>query len=152
MNSLEDKTSIQSLLKEFYGRENLDNEILSQKINYYPLGFISIPFYNSKGRQRAIARHDFNHLLTGFDSSVSGEAQLAAWEIASGFPSPYRVAYIYSLGALLPGLFICPIMVIKAFLAGLRAKNAYALDVPESEILQMPLEELESQITNLNKD
>jgi hypothetical protein len=52
----------------------------------YPLfgGHVVLP--NVKSRQRALPLHDLHHLVTGYDTSWRGEAEIAAWELAAGMP------------------------------------------------------------------
>ena len=40
-------------------------------------------FPNFNARRRAVVKHDIHHLLTAYETSVWGESEISAWEIAS---------------------------------------------------------------------
>src|SRR4051812_4043456 len=48
------------------------------------IGPLYIPFPNTAGRVAAVKIHDLNHILTGYTALPKGEAEIGAWEIASG--------------------------------------------------------------------
>ena len=47
-------------------------------------GPLVIRFPNTQARLRAVKLHDLHHVLTEYDTSWSGEAEIGAWEIATG--------------------------------------------------------------------
>src|SRR5207237_6988555 len=49
-----------------------------------------IPLFipNTRSRVRAVRVHDVHHIVTGYATSLAGEAELGAWAIASGWPDP----------------------------------------------------------------
>ncbi|MEE2677713.1 MAG: hypothetical protein VX546_03950 [Myxococcota bacterium] len=47
-------------------------------------GFPVAAFPNSDARRRAVGFHDLHHVLTGYDTTLLGEAEIAAWELSSG--------------------------------------------------------------------
>ena len=47
----------------------------------------SVPFFafpNTKTRRRSVKLHDIHHVLTGYDTSWTGESEIGAWEIGPG--------------------------------------------------------------------
>jgi len=143
---LSEESTVSQALEAFYKNQNLDFTTTTQKINYYPLGVIKIPFLNLKARQNLLYLHDLNHLLTGFETNLEGEAQLAAFELASGFPRGNRIGYLYSPFALLPGLVLCPLRIAKAFRRGLSLKNACHLKLTKEEILNTKITDIRTAL------
>jgi len=47
-------------------------------------GPIAFYFPNAEGRRRAVKFHDLHHIATGYQTDWTGEAEISAWEIASG--------------------------------------------------------------------
>jgi ubiquinone biosynthesis protein Coq4 len=73
------------------------------------------PFPNTKARVHAVKLHDLHHVLTDYETTWTGEAEIAAWEIASGC-GPYYAAWLLNFGALAIGLLIAPRKTCRAFL------------------------------------
>jgi len=150
MGNLEDRT-VEEALENFYKAQKLDTNTIVESINYYPIGFLKIPFPNVTARQKILHIHDLNHVLMGFDTSLKGEAQLAALELGSGFPKPYRVGYMYSPFAVIPGLVLCPIKVIKAYFRGRKLKNACHIKMSKDQLFQTKVYDIR-KILNLPKE
>jgi hypothetical protein len=89
------------------------------------IGPIPFAFPNTPGRVRAVKLHDIHHVLTEYDTSWRGEAQIAAWEIASGC-GRRLAAWVLNLWAMAIGLVIAPRAVAAAFQRGCGAHNLYA--------------------------
>ena len=95
------------LLPDFYRQYNLppdggqnDSFVkveITEKINVY------IP--NFDARRKAVLKHDVHHLVTGYPSILKGEAEISAWEIASGCTN-YWAALLLDSQGLLIGLFL----------------------------------------------
>jgi ubiquinone biosynthesis protein Coq4 len=143
MSSTDHKT-VKDALADFYNDQMLDQKIPLNFINYYPLGWIKIPFVNLQARKNLLHLHDLNHILMGFDTSLSGEAQLAALELGSGFPSHCRIGYLYSPFALLPGLLICPTKVYQAYIRGRSIKNACHIKLSKTELLSSKISDVKN--------
>src|SRR5262249_30222948 len=68
--------------------------------------------------------HDLHHVLTEYDTTWTGEAEIGAWEIASGCGA-YYAAWILNMGAFAIGLMIAPRLVYRAFIRGRKSRNLY---------------------------
>lgn len=110
---------------------------------YIRLGPVKIPFPNLPQRRKAIWRYDLNHLLTGYDTSWTGEGEIAAWELASGFPKSLWIGYVYSPMTFAIGLFISPCRTFAAFRKGLGRNNIYKLQVERKILEKMKVSELQ---------
>src|SRR5262245_2492071 len=82
-------------------------------------------FPNTKQRVRSVRIHDVHHVLTEYDTSWTGEAEIAAWELASGCRD-HIAAWLLNAGAALIGLAIAPRTTWRAWQRGRRTANLYA--------------------------
>jgi len=87
-------------------------------------GPIPLFLLNTNARVRAVRFHDIHHVVTAYDTTWIGEAEIAAWEIASGCAHHYA-AWLLNLQAMAVGLFLNPEAVFRAFLRGRRSANLY---------------------------
>jgi hypothetical protein len=92
------------------------------------LGPVPVVFPNTTGRRAALLPHDLHHVATGYDTTLVGEAEIGAWELASGCRH-HIAAWVLNLGAVITGLFLSPRRVCRAFLRGWRSTNLYQLGV-----------------------
>jgi hypothetical protein len=81
-------------------------------------------FPNTAGRVRAVRLHDLHHVVTGYETTWTGEAEIAAWEIATGCRK-FFAAWVLNLGAFFVGLLIAPRKVFRAFVRGRHSENLY---------------------------
>ncbi len=85
-----------------------------------------IPFWfpNAPGRVRAVKLHDLHHLVTGYTTDWTGEAEIGAWEIASGCGS-FAWAWLLNLSAIPIGLVLAPRRLFRAWVRGCHSRNFY---------------------------
>lgn len=107
-------------------------------------GRVVIIFPNTKARVRAVRLHDIHHVLTGYDTSWTGEAEIGAWELASGCVRHYP-AWALNFGAVAVGLLIAPRRTVRAFLRGRRCANLYRGEFDES-LLERKVGELRGEL------
>lgn len=85
---------------------------------------LTIKIPNSEGRKKAVRYHDLHHVVTGYGTTWAGEAEIGAWELASGclrFPA----ATLLNLSILAIGLVIAPVRVARAWARGRQTRNLY---------------------------
>jgi len=87
-------------------------------------GPIAFYFPNTKARVVAVRYHDLHHVLTEYPANWVGEAEIGAWEIASGCGRHYP-AWILNLDAHAIGLLLAPRKTYRAFMRGLKTYNLY---------------------------
>jgi hypothetical protein len=87
-------------------------------------GPIPIAFPNTAARVRAVKYHDLHHVLTEYSTTWTGEAEIGAWEVATGCAHHYP-AWILNLLAFAIGLLIAPRAVYQAFIRGRHSANLY---------------------------
>ena len=88
-----------------------------------------IPFYlpNTSQRVRSVRLHDIHHVLTDYETTWTGEAEIAAWEIGSSC-ADHWAAWMLNFSGLAIGLAIAPRAVYAAFLRGRHSGNLYRGD------------------------
>ncbi len=86
---------------------------------------------NTKSRVRAVRLHDLHHVVTGYDTTWTGEGEIAAFELASGCADHYAAWYL-NLSALSIGLLLAPSAMLRAFVRGCHAENLYRTSFDDS--------------------
>src|SRR5215472_405396 len=122
-----DKSTIREARAEYFARSGFppDGGYAEAWVRLKARGVTVFVFPNTNARRRAVRLHDIHHVLTGYDTSWVGEAEIAAWELASGC-GRYRAAWILNLQAMAIGLVIAPRRVLAAFRRGRKSDNLYA--------------------------
>jgi len=87
-------------------------------------GFIPLFLPNIPARVRAVRFHDIHHILTGYDTTWRGEAEVAAWEVATGCAHHWE-AWLVNLHAVAIGLVVAPRAVSRAFHRGRHCRNLF---------------------------
>lgn len=91
------------------------------------IGPFPFAFPNTKGRAKAVKLHDIHHILTEYPTTWRGEAQIGAWEVATGLRHHYE-GWLLDLLAFAIGLVITPKGVYRAFIRGRQSANLYAME------------------------
>jgi hypothetical protein len=87
-------------------------------------GPVPIWFPNTVARVKAVKFHDIHHVLTEYPTTWAGEAEIGAWEVATGCAAHYQ-AWLLNLLAFAIGLVINPRGVYLAFMRGRHTRNLY---------------------------
>jgi hypothetical protein len=110
------------------------------------MGPLSIPLPNPPARQRAVIVHDVNHVLTGYDTVLTGgEMEIASFEIATGCGRVW-VAWLLNWPLLLLGAIARPRRVFRAFVRGRQAQSLYHLGPSPSEVRAMRVGALRTRL------
>jgi len=108
------------------------------------LGPIPIGFPNSDARRKAVGLHDLHHVATGYKTDWTGEAEISAWEIASGCGRMWFAWYI-NLQGMIMGWFVNPGATWRAWVRGRHSKNLYYEGISES-LLREQVESLRTRL------
>jgi hypothetical protein len=92
------------------------------------LGPLHLSLPNKGGRARAVPYHDLHHVITGYDTDIVGEFEIAGWEIGSGCKD-YWVAWFLNTGSVTGGLLRCPRRTFRAFVRGRGSRTLYGEDL-----------------------
>jgi hypothetical protein len=125
---------IKDALQVYFSRYHFVNGGYDLKWFKIKVGSIFIPLPNTKDRIAAVKIHDIHHVLTEYTATLKGEAEIGAWEIASGC-GKYYVAWLLNFGSFFYGMFFFPKPLLKAFLHGRKCKTNFYYDVPYDENL-----------------
>lgn len=132
--------------RERYLRDNGFDPGYGERWVKLKAGPVPIWFPNAPGRVRAVKLHDLHHVVTGYATSWTGEAEIAAWELASGC-GRYGWAWALNLSALPIGLAIAPRAVLRAFARGRRSSNLYRRRAAvDATLLARPVGELKREL------
>jgi hypothetical protein len=71
--------------------------------------------------------HDLHHIATEYPTTWKGEAEIGAWELASGC-AYYFWAWVLNGAAALVGLLLWPRATVLAFRRGRRCTNLYHIE------------------------
>ena len=102
-------------------------------------------FPNTKGRVEAAKLHDLHHIANEYATDWAGEAEIAAWEIASGCGRHFW-AWFLNLGAFTVGMVLFPKRLYRAFIRGRHSLNLYRGGFPEAELPTKTLEWLRGRL------
>ncbi len=104
------------------------------------VGPVAFRLPNGPARQRAIAQHDVHHVLTGYHTDLTGEAEIGAFELRGGCTSFFL--WMINLAAFVVGLFIAPRRVLGAYRRARGASTLYALGLGAAEVSPLDVEVL----------
>ncbi len=144
---MEEKTP-REILEQFYKDNHLELDggqrsssvriEMSKKIYFY--------FPNFDARRKALIKHDIHHLVTGYSaSSLAGESEISAWEIASGCRK-YWAAFLIDTSGFMLGIPLNFRNLLKAFARGRRTKCLYHDTLSNDEALDMKMDALRSYL------
>jgi hypothetical protein len=95
-------------------------------LKWVPIHAFGLTFYipNTESRRRAVRIHDLHHVVTGYQTDLRGEAEIAAWELASGCWR-WPTALVLNLGAMGLGAVLAPRRIARAWARGRHTRNLY---------------------------
>jgi hypothetical protein len=111
----------------------------------FKLGPLPMPFPNTDARRRAVKLHDLHHVLTGYQTDITGEFEISAWEVAAGC-GRYGAAWVLNLMGLSVGLLTAPLRVSRAFWRGARSSTLYTT-LAFDEVIDRPVDEVRRRLT-----
>ena len=113
-------------------------------VTLFQLGPLPLGFPNSPSRVRAVRYHDLHHLVTGYDTDMSGEAEISAFELGGGC-GDLRFAWFINVLGMAWGLLLVPERTRRAFARGANSRNLYAHPYDEAW-LDEPLGQLRARL------
>lgn len=100
------------------------------KVGAFPIWFPNVP-----SRKRAVRYHDLHHILTEYETTWRGEAEIGAWEVATGGAGA-AVGWLLDLLAFAVGLVINPRGVYCAFVRGRHSANLFRAKFDDALLAQ----------------
>jgi hypothetical protein len=101
------------------------------------LGPFPFAYPNTRGRRRLAPAHDLHHVLTGYGTDLTGEGELAGWELGAGCRD--RAALQLELRVLGFALAWCPRRLFRAFLRGRQARHLLGAPCTDDAFLRRPV-------------
>ena len=145
MTTYSDALTIGDARAQYFAENNFGDGGYSASWVKVQAGPIPIYFPNTAARIRAVRLHDVHHVATGYDTTWTGEAEIAGWEIAPGCADHYA-AWQLNLQAMAIGLVIAPRKVYRAFVRGRHTNNLYREEFNE-KILSLTVGELRQRLS-----
>jgi hypothetical protein len=108
------------------------------------LGPLPVYIVNSAARVRSVRLHDVHHVLTGYDTDVAGEGEIASFELAAGCADHWAAWYL-NLNALAIALPLGVGRLARAFARGRRSRCLYDREWDEG-LLDVTVGELRSRL------
>jgi ubiquinone biosynthesis protein Coq4 len=124
-------------------RESIDDWLRENWV-YMSVRGRRIPVKPLYGYKKVVVLHDVHHLIAGYDTTWTGELEVAAWELGSGGCGPYALMWFNRVLTSLLGLVFAPRATWRAFQRGRRARNLYRWDC--REVLERDLEEIRAWV------
>jgi hypothetical protein len=119
---------------QYFAANHLDDGGYSARWVKFKVGPLHFHIPNTQARVAAVRFHDLHHLVTGYDTTWVGEAEIGAWEIASGCARHYA-AWLLNLAAMTIGLLVDAAKVRRAFMRGRHSRNLYGEQFDEALLL-----------------
>lgn len=151
MPSYSDDTILRNARAVYFARSGFgdDGGYADRWVRLRARGITVLAFPNTAARVRSVKLHDIHHVLTGYDTSWAGEAEIGAWELASGCARHYP-AWVLNTGAVAIGVLLWPKRVFAAFRRGRQSENLYRTEFSDA-LLELTVGELRRRL-NLDGD
>ena len=107
------------------------------------VGPVPFRFPNTDGRKRTVPLHDLHHALTGYSAKLTGEMQIAAWEVGGGMKQHW-VGWFLNLLTMSWGGVVRPRATFRAFVRGRRSTNLYCRPA-EPGLIDRPVEAVRAE-------
>jgi len=137
---------INQLIPEFHQQYNLGENggINENKVKIEFAKYVYFFFPNWDERRRAVEKHDIHHIVTGYPSTVKGEAEISIWEVSSGCNNYWAAWFLDMQGMMLGLLYLGAIF--RAFVRGKRSGNLYHDTLPVGEAMGMTPEQIRQRL------
>ncbi|MFM7021881.1 MAG: hypothetical protein ACKOXB_02805 [Flavobacteriales bacterium] len=136
--------SPRELLTQFYIDSNLELDGGQGSPNVkIEMGKFYFYIPNFDARRKAVIKHDIHHLLTGYSTDIKGEAEISAWEIASGC-TRYWAAFVLNTSGVMMGFWMNFSRTLKAFARGRKTKNLYNTSFSTEDAMDMRVGDLKA--------
>ena len=132
-----ERLTTREALSEYFEREGIktDDQNFEEWLrdNWLRMNLFGhrIPVKPLYGFKKALALHDVHHLLTGYDTTWTGEFQVTAWEVGSGGCAPHILFWLKLVFTSLLGLVLMPTASWYAFARGRNQRNLFRCDFRE---------------------
>lgn len=137
-------STVREARAQYFAENGFDETSYVEKWARLKVGFLPVVIPNTKSRREALPIHDLHHVATGYETTVVGEGEIAAFEIAGGC-GRYAAAWLINAGGFALGLVLAPRRSFRAFIRGRHAKTLYRQGWSE-DLLAMSVAELRNRV------
>lgn len=137
-------TTVRDARAQYFAANGFDETSYQEKWAKIKLGPVPVVLPNTKSRQAALPLHDLHHVVTGYDTTLTGEGEIAAFEIGGGC-GRYWAAWLINAGGFALGLLRAPRRTYRAFVRGRHARTLYR-DGWSDELLAMSVGDLRQRV------
>lgn len=145
MEIYDDSLTIKAALGQLFERFGFPADAYTAKWFTINVGKFPVYLPNIPARVKVARFHDIHHVLTGYPANWKGEAEIGAWEIATGCRTSF-IAWFLNGGAVLVGLFLYPGAVLRAFRRGWHTRTNLYHHFDYEPLLGMTVAELRHTI------
>jgi hypothetical protein len=124
MVAYDDTSTLRDARAAYFARSGFDESSYVSRWVRLKVGPVPLLVPNTAARVRAVRLHDLHHVVTGYETTWIGEAEIGAWEVASGCAG-HVAAWHLNFLAMAIGLAIAPRATFDAFVRGRRSRNLY---------------------------
>jgi hypothetical protein len=139
----DDATTLRDARDQFLASRGSSPEEYDARVAWFPIPYTRwhYPVFNTAGRRWGVMRHDLHHVITGYATDWTGEAEIAGWECGAGLGRRPTVWFI-CVQMFLLGMLFAPRRTWRAFRRG-RATRCSLLgeDLVYDEVLEMSVGE-----------
>ncbi len=145
MEHYDENLTVRDGVAQLFRRFGFRDDAYTAKWFAIMIGKLPVYLPNIPSRRVVARYHDVHHVLTGYPANWKGEAEIGAWEIATGCRT-HAVAWFLNAGAALVGLLLWPRAVWKAWQRGRRTKTNLYHDFDYDSILSLKISDLREKI------
>ena len=141
------KITVEKLLAKFYKQNGIpaDGGVNKDTFEIKVLGiYLKLP--NPKFRKDVTHIHDIHHILKKKNTTCSGEAFIAGWEISTGFYKYFPIC-ILSLWVMGYSIWLNPKDILKGFRKGLNDVGVIDLKISKSKLMKIEYNQLINMTT-----
>ena len=137
--------SVEHALEVYLAENGFTKEEYDKPVIELTFWWITCPFPNPKSRHMAIRFHDLHHVVTGYGTDPTGEAEISAFELRRGIGVFSRFVQAIVLSGAAFGLLHSPRRTVAAWTAA-RSPQRVGLQPPDmaryTELLGLTVGEL----------
>jgi len=140
-----DAMQVRAARAEYFAANGFSEAGYTDRLVKLQLGPVPLYIVNSAARVRSVRLHDIHHVLTGYDTDVQGEGEIACFELAAGCADHWAAWYL-NLNALAIALPQGTGPLLRAFARGRRSRCLYDREWDDA-ILDETVGALRSRLT-----
>ncbi|MDB4953909.1 MAG: hypothetical protein JWO36_1478 [Myxococcales bacterium] len=144
MTEYANTSQVRAAREQYFAANGFSDATYRDAWVHVKIGRIPLMFPNTRSRQRAIPLHDLHHVATGYATTLVGEGEIGAFEVAGGC-GRYWAAWFLNASAMTWGLALSPRRIYRAFIRGRHSRTLYQTGWSD-ELLELTVGELRRRV------